>query len=231
MALLGVGSSFVWAPLTTTANRNLPLHQAGAGAGIYNANRQIGSVLGAAAIAVLIDSRLAANGLGEGGGPSEASLGGTLPEAVHDAFSSAMSQAMFLLPAVLVLGVLAVLFFERPRPLRHRACAGRPGAARRPLRRRTTWAHVNAPCASACQAVQHIPTSGMWVDHRSVTVSWRARSPRSAGSRRPRRCARPCRPRPPCPRHAGRRASCCRPRRRPSARPRSWRACGRRRGA
>jgi Na+/melibiose symporter-like transporter len=114
MALLGVGSSFVWAPLTTTANRNLPLHQAGAGAGIYNANRQIGSVVGAAAIAVLIDSRLAANGL-SGGGPSEASLGGTLPPAVHEAFSTAMSQAMFLLPAVLVLGVVAVLFFERPR--------------------------------------------------------------------------------------------------------------------
>lgn len=114
MALLGVGSSFVWAPLTTTANRNLPLHQAGAGSGIYNANRQIGSVVGAAAIAVLIDSRLAANGLSGGGGTSEASLGGTLPDAVHAAFSTAMSQAMFLLPAVLVLGVVAVLFFERP---------------------------------------------------------------------------------------------------------------------
>jgi EmrB/QacA subfamily drug resistance transporter len=101
------------APLTTTANRNLPLHQAGAGAGIYNANRQIGSVVGAAAIAVLIDSRLAANGL-SGGGPSEASLGGTLPSAVHEAFSTAMSQVMYVLPAVLVLGVLAVLLFERP---------------------------------------------------------------------------------------------------------------------
>jgi hypothetical protein len=108
-----VGSSFVWAPLTTTANRNLPLHQAGAGAGIYNANRQIGSVVGAAAIAVLIDSRLAANGLSSGG-PSEASLGGTLPTVVHGAFSSAMSEAMFLLPAVLVIGVVAVLLFERP---------------------------------------------------------------------------------------------------------------------
>ena len=113
MALLGVGSSFVWAPLTTTANRNLPLHQAGAGAGIYNANRQIGSVVGAAAIAVLIDSRLAANGLA-GGGPSEASLGGTLPAVVHGAFSTAMSQAMYALPVVLVVGVAAVLFFERP---------------------------------------------------------------------------------------------------------------------
>ncbi|MCF6376137.1 DHA2 family efflux MFS transporter permease subunit [Nocardioides KLBMP 9356] len=114
MALLGIGSSFVWAPLTTTANRNLPLHQAGAGSGIYNANRQVGSVVGAAAIAVLIDSRLAANGLGGGGGTSEASLGGTLPDAVHGAFSTAMSQAMFLLPAVLLVGLVAVVFFERP---------------------------------------------------------------------------------------------------------------------
>jgi MFS family permease len=113
MALLGVGSSFVWAPLTTTANRNLPLHQAGAGAGIYNANRQVGSVVGAAAIAVLIDSRLAANGL-SGGNASEASLGGTLPRGVHEAFSTAMSQAMYVLPVVLVLGVVAVLLFERP---------------------------------------------------------------------------------------------------------------------
>ena len=37
----------------------------------------------------------------------------------------------------------------------------------------------------------------------------------SAGSRRPRRRGRPCRPRRPCPRRAGRRPSCCRPRRRP----------------
>ena len=42
--------------------------------------------------------------------------------------------------------------------------------------------------------------------------------PPSAGSRRPRRRGPPCRPRPPCPRRAGRTASCCRPRRRSSAR-------------
>ena len=113
MALLGVGSSFVWAPLTTTANRNLPLHQAGAGAGIYNANRQVGSVVGSAAIAVLMDSRLAANGLA-GGGASEASLGGTLPTAVHAQFSEAMAQSLYLLPLVLLIGLVSVLLFERP---------------------------------------------------------------------------------------------------------------------
>ncbi len=42
--------------------------------------------------------------------------------------------------------------------------------------------------------------------------AWRSR--RSRGARRPRRRGRPCPPRRPCPRRAGRRSSCCRPRRR-----------------
>ena len=54
--------------------------------------------------------------------------------------------------------------------------------------------------------------------------------PPSAGSGRPRRCGRPCRPRPPCPRRAGRTASCCRPRRRSSARRCSSSASSRRPG-
>ena len=98
MALLGTGSAFVWAPTSATATRNLPPHRAGAGAGVYNATRQVGAVLGSAAIAVLIDSRLAANGLEFS--PSEAggSTGGGLPGAVLDPFSTAMAQSM-LLPA------------------------------------------------------------------------------------------------------------------------------------
>ena len=54
--------------------------------------------------------------------------------------------------------------------------------------------------------------------------------PPSAGSGRPRRRGRPCRPRPPCPRRAGRTASCCRPRRRSSARRCSSSASSRRPG-
>ena len=57
----------IWAPLAATATRNLPMQQAGAGAGVYNATRQVGAVLGSAAIAVLMDSRLAAEGLTAGG--------------------------------------------------------------------------------------------------------------------------------------------------------------------
>ena len=59
MALLGIGNALVWAPNSATATRNLPMEQAGAGAGVYNATRQVGAVLGSAAIAVLMDSRLA----------------------------------------------------------------------------------------------------------------------------------------------------------------------------
>jgi hypothetical protein len=112
LTVLGAGSSFLWAPLSTTANRNLPMRLAGAGAGVYNANRQVGAVLGSAAIAVLIDARLTANGLGSTGGHLAAS--GQLPSRLADAFSTSMSQARLLVPAVLACGLVAVLFFERP---------------------------------------------------------------------------------------------------------------------
>lgn len=61
IALLGVANGFMWAPIGSTATRNLPMHQAGAGAGVYNTTRQVGAVLGSAGIAVLMEARLAAN--------------------------------------------------------------------------------------------------------------------------------------------------------------------------
>jgi EmrB/QacA subfamily drug resistance transporter len=111
MALLGLGNACVWAPLGATATRNLPQHQAGAGAGVYNTTRQVGAVLGSAAIAVLMDSRLAAHGLlfkPSGSGSAH------LPAAIQDPFSQAMSDAMLLPPAILLLGLIAVAFFTRP---------------------------------------------------------------------------------------------------------------------
>ncbi|MFN3924887.1 MAG: DHA2 family efflux MFS transporter permease subunit, partial [Pseudarthrobacter sp.] len=56
-AILGFANAGIWAPLSTTATRNLPPRQAGAGSGVYNTTRQIGAVLGSAAIAVLIQAR------------------------------------------------------------------------------------------------------------------------------------------------------------------------------
>lgn len=117
-AILGLGNAGMWGPLATTATRDLPMHQAGAGSGIYNTMRTIGSVLGSAAIAVFMQSRLVANvpGAEGAGGFGE----GALPAAVAEPFAAAMSQTMLLPAAVILLGVAAVLFLRRPAHLRAR---------------------------------------------------------------------------------------------------------------
>jgi len=115
MALLGVANANMWAPLGATATRNLPLSQAGAGAGIYNTTRQLGAVLGSAGVAALIQVRLAANlpgldaGSGSGGQPGQ-----RLPDAIADQFSSAMAQSVLLPAVVLLIGLVAALAFARP---------------------------------------------------------------------------------------------------------------------
>ena len=93
-------------PATCRCTRREP------GAGIYNATRQVGSVLGAAVVAVLMDSRLAAQGLAFE--PAGESTGGSLPDAVMAPFSEAMSQAMLVVPAAFLVGLVAVMFFQRP---------------------------------------------------------------------------------------------------------------------
>jgi EmrB/QacA subfamily drug resistance transporter len=113
MTLLGAGNAGVWSPNSATATRNLPVRQAGAGAGVYNATRQLGAVLGSAAIAVLMDARLAAEGLRFA--PSEGGTVQQLPAPAQAPFAEAMSVAMLLPAGILLLGLLAVLFFERPR--------------------------------------------------------------------------------------------------------------------
>ena len=112
MALFGIGNALIWAPNSATATRNLPVQLAGAGAGVYNATRQVGSVLGSAAIAVLIDARLAAEGLPAFKG--EGSTGGSIPAAYLDRFNDAMAATLYLPGAVLVIGFVAAICFERP---------------------------------------------------------------------------------------------------------------------
>eukprot|EP01133_Synstelium_polycarpum_P027977 gene27977-33850_t len=85
--------------------------QAGAGAGVYNTTRQVGAVLGSAAIGALITARLAAQGLT--GGSSEAGVG-HLPEFVREPFSTAMSESIWLPAGVLLIGFVASVCFARP---------------------------------------------------------------------------------------------------------------------
>jgi EmrB/QacA subfamily drug resistance transporter len=122
IALLGVANGFMWAPLGSTATRNLPMHQAGAGAGVYNTTRQVGAVLGSAGIAALMESRLAANLPAAAGGSvgAEGAAGGKLPEALHQGFSDAMAQSLMLPAAVVLIGLVAALLFVRPDHLQQR---------------------------------------------------------------------------------------------------------------
>ncbi len=117
-ALLGIAMSGVWGPISTTATRNLPLNQAGAGSGVFNTTRQIGAVLGSASISALITSRLAADlpKLPGGASPSEAPAGTELPQFLHAGFTQAMSEALLLPAAVAFLGALIVIWWEKPRP-------------------------------------------------------------------------------------------------------------------
>jgi len=115
IALLGVANGFMWAPIGSTATRNLPLHQAGAGAGVYNTTRQVGAVLGSAGIAVLMESRLAHNLPAMQGVPAgEGMSGGKLPAIALQGFSDSMAQSLILPAAVLLIGLVAALMFEKP---------------------------------------------------------------------------------------------------------------------
>ncbi|WP_375163739.1 MFS transporter [Microbacterium sp.] len=115
-ALLGIGNAGMWGPLATTATRNLPPRQAGAGAGIYNTTRTIGSVVGSSAIAAFMQARLEANlpGLEDASG-GIGSGGGALPDVVAEGLSAGMAQTMMLPASVMVVALIASLFLRRHR--------------------------------------------------------------------------------------------------------------------
>lgn len=98
IVLLGFANSLCWAPNSTISLRDLPGSSVGAGSGVYNTARQVGAVLGAAALGAVMQ-------MGTG------SLG----------FGAAMGNAMLLPVVFLVVGLLAVSRFrdagdERARP-------------------------------------------------------------------------------------------------------------------
>ena len=111
LTVTGVGMAFIWSPLAATATRNLPPHLAGAGSGVYNTTRQVGSVLGSAGVAAFMAWRIS-DEVGVTGAESPAGDGaGLLPAFLQEPFSAAMSQTL-LLPAFFALfGVGAALFF------------------------------------------------------------------------------------------------------------------------
>ena len=112
--LMGLSSACIWAPLAATATRGLPWHAAGAGAGVYNTNRVVGSVIGTAAIGSLMMTRLAAELPGINVTSREGSRVEQLPEFVRGGFADAMGQSLYLGAAVLLVGAICTLFLQRP---------------------------------------------------------------------------------------------------------------------
>jgi EmrB/QacA subfamily drug resistance transporter len=111
---LGAAMAFIWAPLTATATRSLPLRFAGASSGVFNATRQVGAVLGSAGMASFMTSRIAGalgpmsdGGSGPPGGPG---AGLKMPDFLKEPFAAAMSQSMLLPAFVALFGIGAALF-------------------------------------------------------------------------------------------------------------------------
>jgi hypothetical protein len=117
--VIGVGSAFVWSPLTATATRNLPPDLAGAGSAVYNSTRQLGAVLGSGAMAAFMTWRISAEmpayGRAEAAGDGAITL--QLPEFVREPFSAAMSQSVLLPAFIALFGIVAALFLVGFAPL------------------------------------------------------------------------------------------------------------------
>jgi EmrB/QacA subfamily drug resistance transporter len=108
-AVIGVGSAFVWAPLTATATRNLPPELAGAGSAVFNSVRQLGAVLGSAGMAAFMTWRIGS----EMPSPAPSAEDATdlqLPEFLREPFAAAMAQSVLLPAFVVLFGIVAALF-------------------------------------------------------------------------------------------------------------------------
>jgi EmrB/QacA subfamily drug resistance transporter len=127
--LMGLGAAFTWSPIGTTATYNLAGPDAGAGSGIYNSMRQVGSVLGSAAMAALIQAQLAAQ-LGGSATAARAEATGRLPEALRAGFSQAMAISILLPAAAALVGAAVTIFFaERKHRGKPTASPGAPSPA------------------------------------------------------------------------------------------------------
>ncbi|WP_082964239.1 MFS transporter [Mycobacterium sp. E796] len=110
-AVIGVGSAFVWSPLTATATRNLPTELAGAGSAVFNSVRQLGAVLGSAGMAAFMTWRIGSEMPSDAPSASaEDAAAVQLPEFLREPFAAAMAQSVLLPAFVVLFGVVAALF-------------------------------------------------------------------------------------------------------------------------
>ncbi|WP_301546970.1 MFS transporter [Gordonia sp. X0973] len=118
--LMGVAGAGIWAPLGATATRNLPWHQAGAGAGVYNTTRVVGSVLGSAGVGALMQALLRHEfphfNMSSAMGHASAA-GARLPEVAKEPFSVAMGHSIFLGAGVVFAAAAVALLLVPLKPV------------------------------------------------------------------------------------------------------------------
>ena len=88
LLVAGVGMGFTFAPLATMAMRNVDPRMAGAASGVLNTVRQVGTVIGTAAVGALLQNRLVASWTTEA-----AQRAGSLPGPVRAQFVSGFRNA------------------------------------------------------------------------------------------------------------------------------------------
>ncbi|APT84592.1 DHA2 family efflux MFS transporter permease subunit [Corynebacterium aquilae] len=86
--MMGFGNAFVWSPNSATSMRDVPMHIVGAASGVYNTSRQVGSVVGSAAIGAAMQVGVR-----------------------HTSYGTAMGLSMILPALALLLGLIAVSRF------------------------------------------------------------------------------------------------------------------------
>lgn len=106
--VLGIGNACMWGPLASISTYGLKPAQAGAGSGVYNTTRQIGSVLGSAGMAAVIAAQLQVHLSPAAAARAE---NGEVPSHLAAAYGQAMAGSFVLPAAVILLGAVLTLFF------------------------------------------------------------------------------------------------------------------------
>jgi EmrB/QacA subfamily drug resistance transporter len=138
LLLCGLGIGFIFSPMSTVTMGAVPRELTGSASGIYNTARQVGGVLGSAAVGVLLQARItAALTASTAGLPAQIRAGisgganveggapdlGSVPEsvrqqvtdAIHSGLTTAASQTLWLPAAFLLLGALAAFAMRTTR--------------------------------------------------------------------------------------------------------------------
>jgi EmrB/QacA subfamily drug resistance transporter len=139
LLLCGLGTGFIFSPMSTVTMGAVPRELTGSASGIYNTARQVGGVLGSAAVGVLLQARITASltastaslpsqvrdGITgdtnlEGGsvpdlGAVPAGLRQQITDAIHSGLTTATSQTLWLPAGILLLGALAALAMQTSR--------------------------------------------------------------------------------------------------------------------